>query len=118
MVHKNRTWCAADVESAEELARLLTQGTWTRCTGFRYRGYLFLNDSFSESGAQEYAVVEEATGKQVESVTFFWCSREQALDLIERISTDEFLKEAWDSGIDPARQVQAPEEHRCCHLCA
>ena len=61
--------------------------TWTLCTGFALEHggerYLFLNDSFSEDGAQEYAVLR--CGRQVESVTFGWCTYERAIEIIRDI---------------------------------
>lgn len=116
MMYKNRVWAVKTVASAEDLARLLTEHTWTLCTGFRLSGYLYLNDSTSEDGAQEYGVIKEATGKQVESITFSWCSRRKALDLIKRLSAGEFDDQAWDSGIN-LNQIESPERHRC-HNCA
>jgi hypothetical protein len=66
-----------------ELARKLTAYSWTLCSGFRLGSFVFLNDSFSEDGAQEYAVFEAApnddeTNTQIESVTFGWMSDERA----------------------------------------
>ena len=58
MLHSKRTWCIAPVSDAEELARKLTELTWTGCTAFELEGYLFLNDSTSLDGAQEYAVLK------------------------------------------------------------
>ena len=117
MLHKDRTWAVKDVHGPQELAELLTRYTWTGCTGFRHQGYLYLNDSFAGGGAQEYAVVKESTGQQVESITFSWCSLEKALELIRRISAGEFDDQAWDPGISLAAQIQDPGNHRC-HLCA
>lgn len=70
MINVKRIWGVVDIDTAEELAEKLTKCTWTLCSGFHYSGYLFLNDSFSEDGAQEYGIVKELTKKQVESVTF------------------------------------------------
>ena len=87
MIHTNRVYqLVDDVSDIATLAETLTQHTWTRCTAFELRTspdaapLLFLNDSFSEDGAQEYAVVRE--GRQIESVTFSWCSRAEACDTI------------------------------------
>lgn len=44
----------------------------------------FLNDSFSEDGAQEYAVVRN--GRQIESITFSWCSRAEAHNHIDYLA--------------------------------
>lgn len=117
MIHKNRVWCVEEVQSAEELAQKLVGHIWTLCTGFRYSGYLFLNDSFSESGAQEYGVIDERTGRQVESITVSWCSYEQLLKLIRRVVGGEFGEYSWNPGIDIEAQLQAPAEHQSCFLC-
>ncbi len=60
MIHTKRVWSVSEVESAEKLAEMLTEHTWTLCAGFVVVGhpeYLFLNDSFSEDGAGEFAVI-------------------------------------------------------------
>lgn len=118
MLHKNRKWCVADVDSAEKLAEMLTERTFTLCSGFRYGGYLFLNDSFSEDGAQEYGVIKEATGKQVESITFSWCNYEEAIQLINEVARGDYDSEEWNSGINLAAQIQSSEQHGTCPLCA
>jgi hypothetical protein len=90
MMHDRRSFSVTNVESAEELARTLTEHTWTLCSGFRLGRYLFLNDPTSEDGAQEYAVFREPAGtskryRQVKSITFSWCSYEHALGYIRRV---------------------------------
>lgn len=58
MMHCKRRWSVAPVATAEELAHMLTERTWTLCSGFSvvgHDGYLFLNDATSEDGAGEYA---------------------------------------------------------------
>jgi hypothetical protein len=117
MIHTKREWTVDDVETAEELALKLTQYVWTGCTGFRLTDadLLFLNDSFSADGAQEYAVVVESTGRQVESVTFGWMSEARALALLRR-----YLAEKPDEPfgtIDSSRWQPAAHPERC-HLCA
>lgn len=87
MIHADRRFQLARADSPEDLAQRLTSMTWTLCTGFaiEHEGerYLFLNDSFSEDGAQEYAVISH--GRQVESVTFGWCTYDQAIEIIRGI---------------------------------
>ena len=68
------------VPTAEVLAEKLTQHTWTLCTAFQLGPLLFLNDSTSEDGAGEWAIVKD--GQQIETITFGWCSEEQALAYI------------------------------------
>ena len=46
-MHAHRRFCVSPVASAEELAHMLTERTWTLCSGFYVQSdmkYLFLND--------------------------------------------------------------------------
>src|SRR5687768_9398024 len=84
MMHANRRWCIGTVATPEELARMLTDQTWTLCSGFRIAGherYLFLNDATHEDGAGEWGIVKVDGSEQVqiESITFSWCQFPQAL---------------------------------------
>lgn len=88
MMHRNRRWVVNSVATMEELADMLTQRTWTLCSGFcveGHGGYLFLNDATSEDGAGEYAVIRgtvgDSTWLQVESITFSWCDHETGAQL-------------------------------------
>ena len=47
MMHNDRTWCLTPAESAEDLARKLTEMTWCCCTAFAIDRYLWLNDATS-----------------------------------------------------------------------
>lgn len=117
MWHKNRSFSVADVVTAEELAKKLTQYTWSLCNGFRLGELLFLNDSTSPDGLQEYAVVHEPTSIQVESITFGWCNCEQALELIREVQRDV----AKGTNLDLDRitnKIQTPQEHGRCGHCA
>ena len=118
MFHRDRIWCVTAVTSAEDLARKLTETTWTCCTAFELGGYLWLNDATSPDGGQEYAVVKRygPAGQplQVESITFSWCDYETALEYIQRTLHGD------DDENDFAREVaptlENPNEHgRCCH---
>jgi len=118
MWHKRRKFVVADVASPEELLDKFKGevGTWCRCNGWRCQGYLWLNDSLSENGAQEYAVVREADMMQVESVTVSWMRREELGQFIRSLASQEnplhleMVTNAIESG----------EEHRRsrCPLCA
>jgi hypothetical protein len=115
--HTKRIWVISDEPSAPDLAASLAHRTWTLCTGFRHEGYLFLNDSTSENGAQEYAVVKEATGQQVESLTVSWMEYPQALAHITAAVTGEYDDQRLAT-LDVTSRYQAPAEHGRCHLCA
>lgn len=118
MFHSKRIWCVADVDTPEELAEKLTEHTWTLCTAFLLGNCLFLNDAISENGAQEYAIVVEENGKyrQVESVTFSWCSHEQALESVRQAIAGKLVCEEFAREVQP--KLQTPEEHGRCELCA
>lgn len=123
MLHADRVWSVSEVSSAEELARNLTETTWCCCQAFRIAGhsrYVWLNDSTSEDGAQEYSVLKLGLAKgdmlQIESITFGWCDQSTA---------ERFIRETLDGRDDNnefARQVkatiQSSKEHESCEYCA
>ena len=120
MFHANRTWCIHRVDSAETLAEMLTQRTWTLCSGFVIAGhddFLFLNDSTHEDGAGEYGVVHGGVSAerryQVESITFSWCSIADALTYIR-----EALLGAYNPGREVRVSIEMPDRHGRCPLCA
>ena len=79
-----------------------------------------MNDSTCEDGAQEYAVFREPSGslelyRQVESITFSWCSYEQALGCVRRVLIGGFDGGGWDT---PAPNVEDVAMHEVCRHCA
>ena len=91
MLHSDRIWSVAEVASAEELAADLTETTWCCCQAFQITGhprYIWLNDSTSPDGAQEYAVCRLGLAKgdirQIETITFGWCDSAKALKFVKR----------------------------------
>ena len=63
--------------------------TWCGCDAFELSGYLFLNDSTSADGAQEFAAMKregtDGSMVQIESITFSWCNYDEALSIIQRV---------------------------------
>ena len=124
MMHSKRVWHLSEIPSAEELARMLTEQTWTLCSGFYVAGHpdhLFLNDSTSEDGAQEYAVVKggrlgASHHLQIESITFSWCNHERALEHIARTLAGDNDSNDFARPVVP--RLETPEEHGRCHHCA
>jgi hypothetical protein len=116
MLHKNRRFCVADVARAGDLVQKFKGPvtTWTRCTGFRYRGWLWLNDSISEDGAQEYAVVREDTMVQWDSYTVSWSSTESLREFIDELDRGEGEGPFYGS---ITNRIETPEQHGRCHLC-
>ena len=121
MVHGERVFSIAKVDTAEELAEKLRPDiTWCCCNGFDLDGVLFLNDAFSVDGAQEYAVVilnddTKCLGIQVESITVSWVKeREKMVQYINDCL--EYKKEIGEAPIHKA--VLVMREHGAnCHLC-
>lgn len=124
VTHRNREWKVVDVASARELAEKFSEHTWTPCTGFRYAGFCWLNDSFSGNGAQEYAVIRESDGAQVESITVSWTAQRGVDAFTAKI---EEWTQRWTRGEDTFEstyghvrldRMRSPAEHGRCHLCA
>lgn len=115
MLHSNRWHRVAVVDDLPELAEKVTQRTWTLCSGFRYRNLLFLNDAFSEDGAQEYAVVRLVDGHpptQVESYTCSWMKPEDFVRYVERA-----LQPGWIAPMGVELDLRAHPEG-VCRACA
>lgn len=113
MSHKRRRFQIADVLTEDELAVTLRAHTWTLCTGFRFGASLWLNDSFSEDSVQEYAVVREADGAQLETITVSWCSAEELRTHASRLAVGT----AVPSLLVPARVELQPHSVEPCDLC-
>ncbi len=107
MLHHHRRFAVTVVPSLEELTEKLTQYTWTLCTCFEYQGLLLANDSFSEDGAQEYAVYHE--GREIESLTVSWMTRARLQEVIETLLRGEY--EAY--GPVAPLHTEPASEHRC-----
>jgi hypothetical protein len=71
---------------------------------------LFLNDSFSEDSAQEYAVVRD--GRQIESLTVSWMSRAEAHNTIDAVLHGSEV----DYG--PVSPTLEDADDHTCPLCA
>jgi len=127
MMYKNRTWCIYDASelTPEELAEKLTQHTWTTCTAFQRGPVLYLNDSTSEDGAFECAMVstyrcdtgESFSGSQFESVTFGWCTPEKAASYIREYDDEDAVLELCQTqGYNVRGKLHAPGDY--CPACA
>ena len=120
MMHHNRVWRVSRVDSAEELARFLTETTWCCCTAFELGDYLWLNDSTSPDGAQEFAVLRKDGGNdkpvQIESITFGWCDDEEALGYIRDTLAGKDNQNSFAREVEPA--LETPEQHGRCSHCA
>lgn len=114
--HDRRRWAITDIPDSAKLAELLTEYTWTCCTGFRHAGHLYLNDSTSENGAQEYAVIREADLVQIESITFGWMTADRALGYIEDVTRG--FDEPLYLGRMAADRIEPAAQHKRCRHCA
>ena len=113
MIHKNRLYAIADVPTAAELARELRRCTWTSCTGFRLGGLLVVNDSFSPDGAQEYAVFQEKSMLQVESLTVSWYGSTETLEKDLEVLLSGAMPVGSYFGQYPITYEPAAQHQRC-----
>ena len=110
MLHHHRRFAVGVIPSMEELTEKLTQHIWTLCTCFEYHGLLLANDSFSEDGAQEYAVYRE--GRQIESLTVSWMTRERLQEVIEAMLRGDYTE------YGPVAPLHTePASQHSCSLC-
>ena len=123
MLHTQRVWCVAELDNVEEIASGLTGNTQALCTGIRWQGLLILNDATSEDGGQEYAIIDEKTGYQIESLTCSWMTPERLERSLKALGAGEewcVIAKAWTAQKDPRERIEAFEQHRKrnCQLCA
>ena len=112
MMHHQRRFAVTVTSSIEELVAKLTQYTWTLCTCLEYRGLLLANDSFSEDGAQEYAVYKD--GRQRESLTVSWMTPEHLQEVIESLLRGDYD----DMEFRPIQPLHTePVQEHSCGLC-
>lgn len=123
MLHTDRVWCVSEVGSAEELAKNLTETTWCCCQAFQIAGqprYVWLNDSTSPDGAQEFAVcrlgLPNGEIRQVESITFGWCDYARALQFIRDTLNGSDDDNEWARIVTAI--IQTAEAHGRCGHCA
>lgn len=112
MFFEKRRYHVVTIDDPILLAEKLTQHTWCGCTAFQHKDLLFVNDSSSPGGAQEYAVI--AHGRLIESITFGWCSEAKALGYIERLVSGELRGDYGAVNVT----VETPAQHGRCGQCA
>lgn len=108
MLDPDRTWAIVDAASVEDLAHKLSRQVFSLCTGFRLNGYLVLNNSESEDGPQEYALVHECD-LELKTTHLVW------MDTPER--AEAYLRIALDRRTVAARRIQSVAEHGRCPHC-
>ena len=123
MMHTKRRWVVSTVPTMEQLAEMLTQRTWTLCSGFCVEGsnYLFLNDATHEDGAADFGIIAGGMSGphvQIESITFSWCSIDSALEHIRKALAGEYDESSFARALDLADRLDTPGRHSRCHLCA
>lgn len=112
MLHHHRTFSVSNVDNLDELVEKLMTRTWTLCTSFAYQDLLLANDSFSEDGAREYAVYKE--GRQIESLTVSWMTRESLREVIQGLQEGAYPGVAFR----PHHPLQTePASGHSCALC-
>lgn len=111
MMHINRKFNVMKLESFKALAKILFNGTQCLCTGFQLGYFIFLNDSFSEDGAQEYAVIKH--GVQIDSLTVSWMESER--ELIDSFNDLATIPSPMVSEIENLKLDYEPGHS--CYLC-
>lgn len=112
MIHKHRRYRVVEVPSATELATKLSEYTWCGCNGFSIGDLVFLNDSFSADGAQEYAVFRGS--RQIESLTASWMKPAELEGAIRRLLETHDDTKPFESNFTP--RTDHPEG--TCVYCA
>ena len=123
MMNMKRRWSVlAWPGTAQELAARLKQpASWVGCAGFSIGQVVLLNDSSSEDGAQEFAVVAVDSGQQVESLTISWMEEERLAGALERLANGHewvTMERDWPAGEGPRERIDTPQAHGRCALCA
>lgn len=114
MFFERRTYSIRPLSTPEELADQLTKYSHCLCNGFDLGGWLFLNDSTSEDGASEFAVLRTRAGEGdvyvfFDSITVSWMNREQILDYLKNLHTLDDPTHTW------IRNVRVRTEHYKSH---
>ncbi len=118
MLHRTRIWGVAPCEDIHDLARKLTDQTWTLCAAFQTAGgTIWANDSTNENALQEYAVLrpEGRDWHQVETITVSWCKPAKLREYIRQADEGAFDQQTAFGSISGDRLER---RHERCPLCA
>ena len=111
MIHNDRIFGVEQISNIESLAHILFHYTWANCAGYLLERYLFLNDSFSPDGAQEYAVFRFSDDQfiQIESITVSWCHSAELLEaLLSRAMQSQMCMKLQQLHLEDAATHQCP----------
>jgi hypothetical protein len=112
MIHTNRRFQVATFPTPEALAAELHRvSTWTLCSAFATGDITLFNDSFSENGAQEYAVFRG--DEQIESLTVSWMTSENLTEILRTLAAGGGIHFA--TGRPSTEHPTSPER---CMFCA
>jgi hypothetical protein len=114
MIHTNRVFGVMAIPDIKTLTRKMNHWRYNCCEGYQQGKHLFLNDSFSQAGDQEFAVFRVSGGKFIQIGT---------MTIPDRSFTDNHLKnllvEAKKSktklGVYELK-IEDAADHQC-HLC-
>ncbi len=116
MNHPNRVFSITEVPDLKILAIQMFHDSLSICSGYQLDEFLFLNDSFSEDGKQEFAVLKINDGEliQIETITFLnWSFSYRLLELALTAAMDSKL----NMGSYNELRLEDISEHHC-DLCA
>lgn len=101
-----------EIRTPKKLAHVLTQYSWCLCNAFQLDHLIFFNDAFSEDGAQEFAVFDVNTKRQIESLTVSWMTEEKLEETIKKMLLGGY-GEGWEADFP-----HHPHPEGSCHHCA
>ena len=120
MMHQRRVWGVSPCADPDELARKLTDHSWTLCTAFETAvGTVWANDSTREGALQEYGILRRLSPggaqdwRQVETITVSWCTAEKLRGYIDQADAGAF--DQGNFGTIADRQIEL--EHAPCPRC-
>ena len=114
MINTNRVFGVMTIPDIKTLTRKMYHWRYNGCEGYQQNKYLFLNDSFSQAGAQEFAVFRVSDGKFIQIGTMTIPDRSFTENHLKNLLV-EAKKSMMNLGLY-ALQIEDAAEHQC-HLC-
>jgi hypothetical protein len=114
MIHTDRVFGVMAIQDIKTLTRKMYHWRYNSCEGYQQGKHLFLNDSSSPAGDQEFAVFRVSDGKFIQIGT---------MTIPDRSFTENHLKNLLVEAKKSKKmlktytlQIEDAAEHQC-HLC-
>ncbi|NPV62992.1 MAG: hypothetical protein HPY61_10275 [Methanotrichaceae archaeon] len=120
LFHNDRRYCVKHCSAVDELVADIVREKCILCRGWEVDGYLFLNDSFDESGIFDIAVlrIKDRIGNQ------YVCDQIDsiAIDLYDANQLREYINAAMKPDVlahgEQTVTIETPRAHQGCVWCA